>query len=261
MTDTEVERAVAAAIAETGAASIRDMGKVMAHAQGAPHRPDGLRPRRRDDQAGVPLAGLAARGPLVAEIAQKRGGSHEEAPVRPGRDRPRRGRGRCSRARDAAVSILSFGCVIRDWRVDGPRGSLPMVLGFPRLEDYLHHSRSHGAIVGRVANRTGGRRLHPRRRDLRADRRTTAPNHLHGGATGLGRRIWDMETDSAANTLYLFYRSPDGEEGYPGDGRLQRRLPPRGAAAHLRDGGRARPADPDQPRQPQLLQPRRRAAR
>ena len=34
-----------------------------------------------------------------------------------------------------------------------------MVLGFPRLEDYLHHSRSHGAIVGRVANRTAGARF------------------------------------------------------------------------------------------------------
>ena len=56
---------------------------------------------------------------------------------------------------DAAVSILSLGCVVRDWRVDGPRGSLPMVLGFPRLEDYLHHSRSHGAIVGRIAGNGG----------------------------------------------------------------------------------------------------------
>jgi aldose 1-epimerase len=116
---------------------------------------------------------------------------------------------------DAAVSILSLGCVVRDWRVDGPQGSLPMVLGFPRLEDYLHHSRSHGAIVGRIANRTRGA-------SFTLDGRTYAltanegANHLHGGATGLGSRIWAMETDSAANTLYLFYTSPDGEEGYPG---------------------------------------------
>ena len=116
---------------------------------------------------------------------------------------------------DAAVSILNFGCVTRDWRVDGPRGSLPMVLGFPRLEDYLHHSRSHGAIVGRVANRTGGASftLDGETFELTPN---DGPNHLHGGATGLGRRIWDMETNSAANTLHLFYRSPDGEEGYPG---------------------------------------------
>jgi aldose 1-epimerase len=116
---------------------------------------------------------------------------------------------------EAAVSILSFGCVTRDWRVDGPDGPLPMVLGFPRLEDYLHHARSHGAVVGRVANRTrdAAFTLDGRRYQLTANE---GPNHLHGGATGLGRRIWEMETDTAANTLYLFYRSPDGEEGYPG---------------------------------------------
>jgi aldose 1-epimerase len=117
---------------------------------------------------------------------------------------------------EAAVSILSFGCVTRDWRVDGAEGTLPMVLGFPRLEDYLHHSRSHGAVVGRVANRTGDASfaLDGGHYALTAN---DGVNHLHGGATGLGRRIWEMETDTAANTLYLFYRSPDGEEGYPGN--------------------------------------------
>ncbi|HRO10916.1 aldose epimerase family protein [Amaricoccus sp.] len=117
---------------------------------------------------------------------------------------------------DAAVSILALGCITRDWRVDGPRGTLPMVLGFPRLEDYLHHSRSHGAVVGRVANRTGGASftLDGRTHALTAN---DGANHLHGGAVGLAGRIWDMETDTPANTLYLFYRSPDGEEGYPGN--------------------------------------------
>ena len=60
---------------------------------------------------------------------------------------------------DAAVAILSYGCVTRDWRVDGPGGSLPMVLGFHDVADYERHSRSHGAIVGRVANRIAGARF------------------------------------------------------------------------------------------------------
>lgn len=116
---------------------------------------------------------------------------------------------------DAAVSILSLGCITRDWRIDGPNGSLPMVLGFPRLEDYLHHARSHGMIVGRVANRTANasfslegttHRLTP----------NEGPHHLHGGPEGLGTRIWQMEPDSGSGTLYLFYTSPDGEGGYPG---------------------------------------------
>jgi aldose 1-epimerase len=117
---------------------------------------------------------------------------------------------------DAAVAILSYGCVIRDWRVDGPDGSLPMVLGFHSVADYERHSKSHGAIVGRVANRIAGSRftLEGRTYELTP---SEGPNHLHGGAVGLGRRVWEMEVDSGTGTVRLGYRSPDGEEGYPGN--------------------------------------------
>jgi aldose 1-epimerase len=116
---------------------------------------------------------------------------------------------------DAAVSILSLGCIVRDWRIDGAAGSLPVVLGFRSVEDYLHHARSHGALVGRVANRTAGSRF-------TLDGRTwhltpnEGPHHLHGGPGGLGHRIWEMEGDSAAGAVRLAYTSAEGEEGYPG---------------------------------------------
>ena len=116
---------------------------------------------------------------------------------------------------DAAVSILSLGCAVRDWRIDGARGSLSVVLGFPRLEDYVLHARAHGAVVGRVANRTANGRF-----ELDGKTRQLSQNdgvhHLHGGAVGLDRRVWAMEVDTAAETVRLAYSSPDGEEGYPG---------------------------------------------
>jgi aldose 1-epimerase len=116
---------------------------------------------------------------------------------------------------EAAVAILSYGCIVRDWRIDGPGGSLPMVLGFPRLEDYLHHARSHGALVGRVANRTAGSTF-----VLDGRSHALTPNegdhHLHGGPDGLGSRIWEMEGDSATDTVQLAYTSAEGEQGYPG---------------------------------------------
>lgn len=116
---------------------------------------------------------------------------------------------------DAAVSILSLGCIVRDWRIDGPAGSLPVVLGFRSLEDYLHHARSHGALVGRVANRIAGARfdLDGRTWDLVPNE---GANQLHGGPGGLGHRIWEMEGDSASGTVRLAYTSAEGEEGYPG---------------------------------------------
>ena len=116
------------------------------------------------------------------------------------------------------MAILNWGCVLRDWRVDGPGRSLPMVLGFPSLEDYALHSRSHGAIVGRLANRTKDARftLEGRTYELTRNHGPGKRHHIHGGATGLGRRVWAMETDGAAEAVRLVYRSPDGEEGYPG---------------------------------------------
>ncbi len=119
---------------------------------------------------------------------------------------------------DAAVSILNWGCVTRDWRVDGPRGTLPVVLGFEDMEAYAHHAKSHGAVVGRIANRTANSRF-----DLEGRTYRLTPNlepdlihHLHGGVVGLGQRVWEMEADAGASAVHLRYLSPDGEEGYPG---------------------------------------------
>jgi aldose 1-epimerase len=116
---------------------------------------------------------------------------------------------------EAAVSVLSFGCVVRDWRIDVAGRALPVVLGFRSLDDYLGHSRSHGIVAGRVANRTAGAsfELDGRTHTLTANH---GRHHLHGGAVGLGRRVWTMEPDGAAEAVRLSYTSPDGEEGYPG---------------------------------------------
>lgn len=119
---------------------------------------------------------------------------------------------------EAAVSILNYGCTVRDWRVDGPDGSLPMVLGFPTLEGYERFARSHGAIVGRVANRTAGSRfeLDGRTYEITRNHGPNDIHHLHGGAEGLGRAVWEMDGDASGEAVQLRYHSPDGEEGYPG---------------------------------------------
>lgn len=119
------------------------------------------------------------------------------------------------RGAEAEVAILNYGCVVRDWRVDARGGSLPMVLGFPTFEDYQLHSRSHGIVAGRVANRTAFGRftLDGVAYQLAVSK---GEHHLHGGMVGLGRRVWDMEPDAAAEAVHLRYVSPDGEEGYPG---------------------------------------------
>ncbi len=115
----------------------------------------------------------------------------------------------------AAVSIISLGTCVRDWRVDGPKGSLGVVLGFPKVEDYVEHARSHGVIAGRIANRTANSEfeLEGRRYQLTTN---DGPNHLHGGVKGLERRVWNMDHDEKREAVILTYSSPDGEQGYPG---------------------------------------------
>jgi aldose 1-epimerase len=114
---------------------------------------------------------------------------------------------------EAAVSILSLGSIVRDWRIDGPRGSLPVVLGFAGVDAYVRHARSHGALCGRVANRVAGARfcLDGQEYVLEANE---GPHQLHGGPGGLGGLVWDMEPDGNAVELRLL--SPDGDQGWPG---------------------------------------------
>lgn len=114
-----------------------------------------------------------------------------------------------------SVSILSIGCVTRDWRVAHGGQTIPVVLGYANPLDYVANPNSLGIIAGRVANRTalGRAVIDGVAYQLSINR---PPHHLHGGPTGLSRRMWRMETDSAASAVRLTYRSPDGEEGYPG---------------------------------------------
>lgn len=114
---------------------------------------------------------------------------------------------------DAAVSIIGLGAVVRDWRIDGPSSSLPMVLGFPSVEAYERHSRSHGAVCGRVANRIKDARFTLDGKEVLLTP-NEGPNQLHGGPGGLGGRVWDLEVDGAAAELRFV--SPDGDQGFPG---------------------------------------------
>src|SRR5215469_4254943 len=122
-------------------------------------------------------------------------------------------------ASGASVEVITYGGIVTSLRVPNRQGRLiDVVLGFASLAPYLERHPYFGAIVGRVAGRiTAGRfTLDGYRYELA---RNDGPNHLHGGVTGFDRRLWTAQPfvgpDGAAS-LRLTYRSPDGEEGYPG---------------------------------------------
>src|SRR5262245_7392321 len=122
-------------------------------------------------------------------------------------------------ASGAEVEVISYGGIVTSLRIPDRQGHLiDVVLGFGSLAPYLKRHPYFGATVGRVAGRIAGGRftLDGCRYELP---RNDGPNHLHGGTTGFDKRLWIAEplarTDGAAS-LRLTYRSPDGEEGYPG---------------------------------------------
>jgi aldose 1-epimerase len=120
----------------------------------------------------------------------------------------------------AELRFLDYGGIVTSLSMPDRDGRLAdVVLGFDSLEAYRASRAYFGAITGRVAGRI------PRGR-LAIDGvvwqlpLNDGENHLHGGHSGLDRRLWEVSavprTDGAASAT-LRYRSPDGEEGYPGN--------------------------------------------
>ena len=114
----------------------------------------------------------------------------------------------------AYVEILDYGCRITSIGVPDKNGKLTDVaLGLKDFDEYLKDDASLGAVVGRFANRIadGHFSLNGKEYNLALN---NGSNHLHGGPTGYGQRVFTCKTP---NDKLVFSRvSPAGEEGYPG---------------------------------------------
>jgi aldose 1-epimerase len=117
--------------------------------------------------------------------------------------------------RGLRAAVLNWGGVLQDLTIDVDGAERSLVLNFADFADYPARSPYFGATVGRFGNRIGGAAftLDGTRFDLDPNER--GKNHLHGGLTGWGKRLWDIKgADATSVTLAL--ASPDGEMGYPG---------------------------------------------
>jgi aldose 1-epimerase len=119
-----------------------------------------------------------------------------------------------SNVRGFSAGILSYGGIIQSLQVPDASGRrADVVLGFNDLDSYLRGHPYFGCIVGRVAGRISGGKFSLGGRSYQLAL-NDPPNHLHGGVTGLDKRLWEAEV--LADGVTLRYHSPDGEEGYPG---------------------------------------------
>nr|WP_238346057.1 aldose epimerase family protein [Luteimonas saliphila] len=114
-----------------------------------------------------------------------------------------------------SVEVLDLGGILARLVVHGEGGRVDAVLRLPDARAYFADPAYLGILVGRYGNRIGGARftLDGCEHVLSANE---GRNHLHGGHLGFGRRLWQVQSH-ARDVLVLRLRSPDGEEGYPGN--------------------------------------------
>jgi aldose 1-epimerase len=112
------------------------------------------------------------------------------------------------------ADIITWGAVIQDLRMDAHPP--PLVLGLTTFEHYLAHSPYFGAMAGRCANRIRGGTFIIDGQRHQADTNFVGKHTLHGGAMGIGKRIWTV-AERGADFVTLTLRDPDGWMGFPGD--------------------------------------------
>jgi aldose 1-epimerase len=121
------------------------------------------------------------------------------------------------------VKVTNYGAIITSIIVPDRNGKrADVALGYDRVEDYINavDKPYFGAIVGRYGNRIANG-------EFTIDGETysllknNGDNHLHGGAIGFDKVVWDADYDEAKNTIALSYLAKDKEEGYPGNLQLK----------------------------------------
>lgn len=111
-----------------------------------------------------------------------------------------------------AAKILPYGATIASLQVPDSQGKYDEIV--LRVADYATHHPYFGATIGRYANRIAGGRFSLNGTSYQLPTNNGA-HALHGGPNGFSRRHWTVG-EQTSRTASLFYRSDDGEEGFPG---------------------------------------------
>jgi aldose 1-epimerase len=118
------------------------------------------------------------------------------------------------------ATILAYGATLQALTLGDRDGTLAdIVMGHDRLAPYLERPFFLGVTVGRFANRINRGRFALDGVEYQVSLNDGA-HSLHGGGCGFDKRLWTMDVptiDGDGVSVRLSRRSPDGEEGYPGN--------------------------------------------
>lgn len=126
-----------------------------------------------------------------------------------------------SNSKGSKTRITNYGAIITAFIIHTKENANNnIVLGFDDVKQYMspEYLKAYpyfGAAIGRYGNRikSGKFSIDGKHYDVGTNLGT---EHLHGGFTGLDKRVWKVESYNH-HSLSLSYLSPDGEEGYPGN--------------------------------------------
>lgn len=122
------------------------------------------------------------------------------------------------------AKILNFGCVLQSLWIVGREGKLVDIIpGYDSIEGYLTNDASLGALVGRLVGPVPERLLQYGEKTVLLPPNTSDGGHCHGGKKGFSRSLWSSKTLSGhkEDRVVLTLVSPDGDDGYPEEIRVQ----------------------------------------
>lgn len=119
----------------------------------------------------------------------------------------------------ASLTVLDYGATIQALCIPDRDGKpVDVVLGYDSPDEYAKNGDYLGATIGRVGNRIGKAEFSLGGRTYVLNK-NDGENHLHGGKEGFDKKFWHMAAQD--ESLRCWRLSPDGEENYPGNLKVQ----------------------------------------
>ncbi len=115
------------------------------------------------------------------------------------------------------AAFTNYGArIIGLWVPDKEGNWTDVVVGMGSIDGYLESSEPYfGATIGRVGNRIAKGQFSLDGQEYQVPV-NNGENALHGGVKGFQDVVWSVSQPDSS-TLVFDYRSPDGEEGFPGN--------------------------------------------
>lgn len=119
------------------------------------------------------------------------------------------------------VQVTNFGLrVVSIWAADRDGKYADVSVGYESIDRYINNGgeRFMGCIVGRYANRIAKGQFELDGATYQLPINNNGQT-LHGGLKGLDMVVWDVN-EVTTNSIRFSYLSPDGDEGFPGNLKL-----------------------------------------